>query len=137
MKKLIRNSTPPPFQATLCALIQEKEFSTVVATTELQKTTGTVRFKTLTMNSLFERCSIFIFSYLMLHVFPLLFLIFCFDTSVHSIIWRIVICTNEDTFIQFRTQHFFWGSWVSVYPYGHQWIWLTAIKFGILYVKIF
>lgn len=45
---------PPPFQATLCALIQEKEFSTVVSTTELQKTTGTVRFKTLTMKSLFK-----------------------------------------------------------------------------------
>lgn len=35
-----------PFQATLCALIQEKEFSTMVSTTELQKTTGTVRFET-------------------------------------------------------------------------------------------
>lgn len=31
-----------PFQATLCALIQEKEFHTMVSTTELQKTTGTV-----------------------------------------------------------------------------------------------
>lgn len=30
------------FQATLCALIQEKEFHTMVSTTELQKTTGTV-----------------------------------------------------------------------------------------------
>lgn len=29
-------------QATLCALIQEKEFHTMVSTTELQKTTGTV-----------------------------------------------------------------------------------------------
>lgn len=33
------------FQATLRALIQEKEFCTMVSTTELQKTTGTVRFK--------------------------------------------------------------------------------------------
>ena len=34
-----------PFQATLHALIQEREYSTVVSTTELRKTTGTVRLK--------------------------------------------------------------------------------------------
>ncbi|XP_058403765.1 protein mono-ADP-ribosyltransferase PARP4 isoform X3 [Diceros bicornis minor] len=34
-----------PAQATLCALIQEKEFSTMVSTTELQKTTGTMIHK--------------------------------------------------------------------------------------------
>lgn len=39
-----------PFQATLRALTQEKEFSTMVSTTELQKTTGTVRFKTQTVD---------------------------------------------------------------------------------------
>lgn len=36
------------FQASLCAFIQEKEFCTMVSTTELQKTTGTVRFKSQT-----------------------------------------------------------------------------------------
>lgn len=45
-----------PFQATLRALTQEKEFSTMVSTTELQKTTGTVRFKTQTVDPGLESC---------------------------------------------------------------------------------
>ncbi|KAB1267431.1 Poly [ADP-ribose] polymerase 4 [Camelus dromedarius] len=39
---LVYGLIPHCTQATLCALIQEKEFSTVVSTTELQKTTGTM-----------------------------------------------------------------------------------------------
>ncbi|XP_034520827.1 protein mono-ADP-ribosyltransferase PARP4 isoform X2 [Ailuropoda melanoleuca] len=42
---LVYGFIPHCTQATLCALIQEKEFSTVVATTELQKTTGTMIHK--------------------------------------------------------------------------------------------
>ncbi|XP_029415107.1 protein mono-ADP-ribosyltransferase PARP4 [Nannospalax galili] len=41
---LVYGFIPHCTQATLCALIQEKEFCTMVSTTELQKTTGTVRF---------------------------------------------------------------------------------------------
>ncbi|XP_054112653.1 protein mono-ADP-ribosyltransferase PARP4 isoform X2 [Callithrix jacchus] len=39
---LVYGFIPHCTQATLCALIQEKEFSTMVSTTELQKTTGTM-----------------------------------------------------------------------------------------------
>ncbi|XP_014646672.1 PREDICTED: poly [ADP-ribose] polymerase 4 [Ceratotherium simum simum] len=42
---LIYGLIPHCTQATLCALIQEKEFSTMVSTTELQKTTGTMIHK--------------------------------------------------------------------------------------------
>ncbi|XP_037012851.2 protein mono-ADP-ribosyltransferase PARP4 [Artibeus jamaicensis] len=42
---LVYSFTPHCTQATLCALIQEKEFSTMVSTTELQKTTGTMIHK--------------------------------------------------------------------------------------------
>nr|XP_035953034.1 protein mono-ADP-ribosyltransferase PARP4 isoform X1 [Halichoerus grypus]XP_035953035.1 protein mono-ADP-ribosyltransferase PARP4 isoform X1 [Halichoerus grypus] len=42
---LVYGFIPHCTQATLCALIQEKEFSTVVSTTELQKTTGTMIHK--------------------------------------------------------------------------------------------
>ncbi|XP_016059049.1 PREDICTED: poly [ADP-ribose] polymerase 4 [Miniopterus natalensis] len=42
---LVYSFIPHCFQATLCALIQEKEFSTMVSTTELQKTTGTMIHK--------------------------------------------------------------------------------------------
>ncbi|XP_029792881.1 protein mono-ADP-ribosyltransferase PARP4 isoform X2 [Suricata suricatta] len=42
---LVYGFVPHCTQATLCALIQEKEFSTMVSTTELQKTTGTMIHK--------------------------------------------------------------------------------------------
>ncbi|XP_004680419.1 PREDICTED: poly [ADP-ribose] polymerase 4 [Condylura cristata] len=42
---LVYGLIPHCTQATLCALIQEKEFSTMVSTTELQKTTGTMIHK--------------------------------------------------------------------------------------------
>ncbi|XP_027444657.1 protein mono-ADP-ribosyltransferase PARP4 isoform X6 [Zalophus californianus] len=42
---LVYGFIPHCIQATLCALIQEKEFSTIVSTTELQKTTGTMIHK--------------------------------------------------------------------------------------------
>ncbi|XP_060049495.1 protein mono-ADP-ribosyltransferase PARP4 [Erinaceus europaeus] len=42
---LVYGFIPHCTQATLCALIQEKEFSTMVSTTELQKTTGTMLHK--------------------------------------------------------------------------------------------
>ncbi|XP_045044002.2 protein mono-ADP-ribosyltransferase PARP4 isoform X2 [Desmodus rotundus] len=42
---LVYSFTPHCTQATLHALIQEKEFSTMVSTTELQKTTGTMIHK--------------------------------------------------------------------------------------------
>ncbi|KAF6120831.1 poly(ADP-ribose) polymerase family member 4 [Phyllostomus discolor] len=42
---LVYSFTPHCTQATLCALIQGKEFSTMVSTTELQKTTGTMIHK--------------------------------------------------------------------------------------------
>ncbi|XP_073750907.1 protein mono-ADP-ribosyltransferase PARP4 isoform X7 [Callorhinus ursinus] len=42
---LVYGFIPHCTQATLCALIQEKEFSTIVSTTELQKTTGTMIHK--------------------------------------------------------------------------------------------
>ncbi|XP_073899764.1 protein mono-ADP-ribosyltransferase PARP4 isoform X2 [Castor canadensis] len=42
---LVYGFAPHCTQATLCALIQEKEFSTIVSTTELQKTTGTIIHK--------------------------------------------------------------------------------------------
>ncbi|XP_012297315.2 protein mono-ADP-ribosyltransferase PARP4 isoform X1 [Aotus nancymaae] len=42
---LVYGFIPHCTQATLCALIQEKEFSTMVSTTELQKTTGTMIHK--------------------------------------------------------------------------------------------
>ncbi|XP_054433436.1 protein mono-ADP-ribosyltransferase PARP4 isoform X2 [Pteronotus mesoamericanus] len=42
---LVYSFIPHCTQATLCALIQEKEFSTMVSTTELQKTTGTMIHK--------------------------------------------------------------------------------------------
>ncbi|KAM8918887.1 protein mono-ADP-ribosyltransferase PARP4 [Lycaon pictus] len=42
---LVYGFVPHCTQATLCALIQEKEFSTIVSTTELQKTTGTMIHK--------------------------------------------------------------------------------------------
>ncbi|XP_036893177.1 protein mono-ADP-ribosyltransferase PARP4 isoform X2 [Sturnira hondurensis] len=42
---LVYSFTAHCTQATLCALIQEKEFSTMVSTTELQKTTGTMIHK--------------------------------------------------------------------------------------------
>ncbi|XP_059000138.1 protein mono-ADP-ribosyltransferase PARP4 isoform X3 [Mustela lutreola] len=42
---LVYGFIPHCTQATLCALIQEKEFSTVVSTSELQKTTGTMIHK--------------------------------------------------------------------------------------------
>ncbi|KAL0585723.1 Protein mono-ADP-ribosyltransferase PARP4 [Plecturocebus cupreus] len=44
---LVYGFIPHCTQATLCALIQEKEFSTMVSTTELQKTTGTMKKHTL------------------------------------------------------------------------------------------
>ena len=34
------------------------------------------------------------------------FVVFLIDTSIHNRIWRIVICTNEDTFIQFLSFFF-------------------------------
>uniref|UniRef100_G1RT04 Poly(ADP-ribose) polymerase family member 4 n=1 Tax=Nomascus leucogenys TaxID=61853 RepID=G1RT04_NOMLE len=42
---LVYGFIPHCTQATLCALIQEKEFCTMVSTTELQKTTGTMIHK--------------------------------------------------------------------------------------------
>uniref|UniRef100_H0XEX8 Poly [ADP-ribose] polymerase n=1 Tax=Otolemur garnettii TaxID=30611 RepID=H0XEX8_OTOGA len=42
---LVYGFIPHCMQATLCALIQEKEFHTMVSTTELQKTTGTMIHK--------------------------------------------------------------------------------------------
>ncbi|XP_075805124.1 protein mono-ADP-ribosyltransferase PARP4 isoform X3 [Microtus pennsylvanicus] len=42
---LVYGFIPHCTQATLCALIQEKEFHTMVSTTELQKTTGTMIHK--------------------------------------------------------------------------------------------
>ncbi|XP_054543703.1 protein mono-ADP-ribosyltransferase PARP4 isoform X2 [Talpa occidentalis] len=42
---LVYGLIPHCTQATLCALVQEKEFSTMVSTTELQKTTGTMIHK--------------------------------------------------------------------------------------------
>ncbi|XP_045834014.1 protein mono-ADP-ribosyltransferase PARP4 isoform X2 [Meles meles] len=42
---LVYGFIPHCTQATLCALIQEKEFSTIVSTSELQKTTGTMIHK--------------------------------------------------------------------------------------------
>lgn len=42
---LVYSFIPHCTQATLCALIQEKEFSAIVSTTELQKTTGTMIHK--------------------------------------------------------------------------------------------
>ncbi|XP_062958691.1 protein mono-ADP-ribosyltransferase PARP4 isoform X2 [Cynocephalus volans] len=42
---LVYGFVPHCTQATLCALIQEKEFCTMVSTTELQKTTGTMIHK--------------------------------------------------------------------------------------------
>ncbi|XP_074246642.1 protein mono-ADP-ribosyltransferase PARP4-like isoform X2 [Saimiri boliviensis] len=42
---LVYGFIPHCTQATLCAFIQEKEFSTMVSTTELQKTTGTMIHK--------------------------------------------------------------------------------------------
>ncbi|KAG8524708.1 Protein mono-ADP-ribosyltransferase PARP4 [Galemys pyrenaicus] len=42
---LVYGLIPYCTQATLCALIQDKEFSTMVSTTELQKTTGTMIHK--------------------------------------------------------------------------------------------
>ncbi|XP_069859243.1 protein mono-ADP-ribosyltransferase PARP4 [Dipodomys merriami] len=42
---LVYGFIPHCTQATLCALIQEKEFRTMVSTTELQKTTGTMIHK--------------------------------------------------------------------------------------------
>ncbi|XP_049985056.1 protein mono-ADP-ribosyltransferase PARP4 [Alexandromys fortis] len=42
---LVYGFVPHCTQATLCALIQEKEFHTMVSTTELQKTTGTMIHK--------------------------------------------------------------------------------------------
>ncbi|XP_059540128.1 protein mono-ADP-ribosyltransferase PARP4 isoform X2 [Myotis daubentonii] len=42
---LVYSFIPHCTQATLCALIQEKEFSAMVSTTELQKTTGTMIHK--------------------------------------------------------------------------------------------